>query len=47
MLRLAALQPTTQATVVGALKAIPAPDVEPVTAMKLRSLDAGHLPSGA
>ncbi len=41
LLRLAALQPTTQATVVVALKAIPAPDVEPVTAMKLRSLDAG------
>lgn len=41
MLRLAAHQPTTQATVVAALKAIPAPEVEPVTAMKLRSLDSG------
>lgn len=41
MLRLAGLQPTTQANVVAALKAIPVPDVEPVTAMKLRTLDAG------
>ena len=39
MLRLAHFQPTTQANVVAALKAIPVPDVEPVTAMKLRTLD--------
>lgn len=40
LLRLAGLQPTTQASVVGALKAIPVQDVEPVTALKLRGLDA-------
>ncbi|RIJ70573.1 hypothetical protein D1871_18475 [Nakamurella silvestris] len=39
MLRLAGLQPATQANVVAALKALPVPDVEPVTAMKLRNLD--------
>ncbi|MDN5779653.1 MAG: KAP family NTPase [Humibacillus sp.] len=39
MLRLAHFQPTTQANVVAALKAIPVSDVEPVTAMKLRTLD--------
>lgn len=39
MLRLAHFQPTTQANAVAALKAIPVPDVEPVTAMKLRTLD--------
>jgi hypothetical protein len=41
MLRLAANQPTTQASVIAALKAIPVPDVTPATALKLRRLAPG------
>ncbi|WP_269666668.1 KAP family P-loop NTPase fold protein [Rhodococcus sp. 2G] len=40
MLRIAYVHPGTQAGVVTALQAIPVADVEPVTALKLRALDA-------
>ncbi|WP_138846261.1 hypothetical protein [Rhodococcus pyridinivorans] len=40
MLRIAYVHPGTQSGVVTALQAIPVADVEPVTALKLRTLDA-------